>query len=244
MNTKANQVFDLIDDLCSDPSEKFEIAKIVFHRIAKSQDIHEDKLVPGGLAEQVVCKHFNLDWNKKKKNGVDARMKDGRSVEIKSSNCKKSNIMYDIAPHKSETKQEKCDRILAKFREVACHIWFIQNKKQNEYDYIMILPGEHVALLIYEIVRLSTISKKKINFGGVVCNTCNLIHRHVFITKVFGVPKIVKSKTLNSINWAVPPENINWTEVARYFNGAAKIKSNGVDCKEYLNELVQSCIKE
>ena len=244
MELKVAQVEKLIDDLCSSPSEKFKLAKVVFQKIAKEQGIHEDKLIPGGLAEQVICEYFNLIWNKGEKKGIDARMKDGRSIEIKSSNCpKKSNIMYDIGFHKSENKQQKCNRIFAKYKEMACHSWFIDNNKCQGHHYIMILPGEHMALLIYEILKASKKDKMKINFGGAVCKICNLIHRHVFLTKVFGVPKLIKSSDMTALNTAEPVQNINWEEVAQYFTNRKSIEANRINCEEYLNELTKPCIR-
>lgn len=244
MDSKVGKVLDLIETLCSNPGEKFKVAKIVLQTIAKDQGIHEDKLIPGGFAEQFVCEYFNLIWNKEEKNGIDAKTRDGKSVEIKYSNClKKSNIMYDVGSLKSESKTNKCERIYTKYQTVACHIWFIDNNKQNGRHYIMILPGKHMAFLIYEILRNSTMDKKKINFGGTVCKTCNLIHRHAFLTNVFGVSKIMKGRDLSTLNSTVPVEEINWTEVVSYFTKKKTIESNRIDCEKYLIDLAKMCRK-
>ena len=243
MDSKSRKVLDLIRSLCSGPDDEFGVAKLVFREIAGEQGIHVDKLIPGGLAEELVCRRFGLIWNRGAKNGEDAKTKDGRLVEIKSSTCNggKSNIIYGTGTLKGETKENKCQRYFVKWRSMTYHIWFIEGNKQGPLEYMMVLPGGHLARLILEILRNSRMDKGNLNFGAAVCKACGLIHRHAFLTEVFGVPRVVKTGNLDTIKSTVSLEEINWAELAQYFTGTKTIESTRTDCELYLVRLGNTC---
>jgi hypothetical protein len=179
----ALRLLKILRDEYDAEDDQLEVVNLLMSKVSVKTDI--SKLHASGLAEMQSCTKIGLVWNRGDMQGMDAKDKKGRGVEVKtykrSANRNTFSINY-LFPARKEKESDEAFRIRAVtyFRESekfeGGHYWVAFNQTKTEIYRWNFVENKTVADLVSEYLKRNPASKS-INFGGALCATCKRSHR-------------------------------------------------------------------
>lgn len=196
----AQFLLQQLKDEFDEEDDQLEVVNLLMSKVSVKTDI--SKLHASGLAEMQSCAKIGLIWNRGDMQGMDAKDKEGRGVEIKTykrvQNGNSFSINYLFPPRKEKESDEAFRLRAVEYFTVSKkfeggHYWVAFNQEKTEIYRWNFVQRKAIASLVSDYLKRNPTSKS-INFGGRICATCKRCHKVDDMSELFlpkDAPKIV-----------------------------------------------------
>ena len=147
-------LLQILKDEYEAEDDQLEVVNLLMSKVSVKTDI--SKLHASGFSEMLAAKRIGLTWNRGDMQGMDAKDKDGRGVELKSYKRTQSRSTFSINYLFPARKEKETDE---DFRVRAVN-YFMESKKFEGGHYWVAFNQEKTEIYRWNFVESATVANR------------------------------------------------------------------------------------